>query len=281
PRRRRDDSCVRRRHLAAGPRAFLALEDFLKLALMLQWKLVNRVEIERPTRGKFEFARQQSVQGSLQHVRAAWRMTGLRLKLRTTHEDERAFTPRAAVESVSDRFLARPRRASQQQRLGAQRLSFYGFSEGANRRALAHEPPVPTAPPMPQQIFSGAQLALERSRSFRDAHFERRIGQLQLFGCAPPIVVQLRVTDRARDLVRDDRHQAEGMLVKRLPHRALDREHAYELVADKEGNCDLALCVWQTGDRDHVADFHAATGLHHLPPLRRGVRTLLSQVVQL
>ena len=129
---------------------------------------------------------------------------------------------------------------------------------------------------MTQEIFSDAQLALERRRAFRDARFERRIGCLQRVGGAPPLVVQLRVTDRARDLARNDRHQVAIVLVKRLAHRALDREHPHELVADEEWNGNLALGVRQARDRHDIADFRSAAGLHHLPPLRRGVRALLS-----
>ena len=111
-------------------------------------------------------------------------------------------------------FLARTRRTGQQQRLGARCLPRDRVAEGANRRALADQRPVHTAARMIQEILGDAQLALERRRPFGDPRFERRIGRLQRVGGPPPLVVQLRVADRARDLVRDDCHQAAIVLVK-------------------------------------------------------------------
>ena len=185
------------------------------------------------------------------------------------------------MQRVRHRFLARAGRTGQQQRLGARRLSRDRVAQRANRRALADQRTVHAAARMAQEIFGDAQLALERRRPFRDARFERRIGGLQRLRGAPPLVVELRVADRAGDLVRDDRHQAAIVLVECLPHRALDREHADELVANEERDRDLALRVGQARHRHDVADFRAAAGLHHLAPLRRGVGALLTQVAEL
>jgi hypothetical protein len=132
-----------------------------------------------------------------------------------------------------------------------------------------------------QEIFGHTQLTLERRRPFRDARFERRIGCLQRVGRAQPLVVQLRVADRARDLVRDDRDQAAIVLVKGSRLRTLDREHSNQFVANQQRNRDLALRVGQTRDRYGVANVRAAAGFHHLPPLCRRVRTLLSKISEL
>ena len=122
--------------------------------------------------------------------------------------------PERAVQRVRHGFLARAGRADQQQRLGARRLARDGVAQGADRRALAEQRAVDAAARMAQQILGDAQLALERRRPFGDARFERGIGRLQRLGGAPPLVVQLRVADRARDLVRDDRDQAAIVLVE-------------------------------------------------------------------
>ena len=121
------------------------------------------------------------------------------------------------MQGVRHGFLARARRTDQQQRLGARCLPGDRVAKGANRRALADERSVHAAARMVQEIFSDAQLALERRRPFGDARFERRIGRLQRVGGSPPLIVQLRVADRARDLVRDDRHQAAIVLVEGVP----------------------------------------------------------------
>jgi hypothetical protein len=73
-----------------------------------------------------------------------------------------------------------------------------------------------------QEILGDAQLALERRRPFRDPRFERGIGGLQRFGGPPPLVVELRITDRAGDLIRDNRHQTAIVRVECLPDRAFD-----------------------------------------------------------
>ena len=185
------------------------------------------------------------------------------------------------MHGVGHRFLAGARRTDEQQRFGAARLPRDGVAEGANRRALADQRAVHTAARMAQEILRDAQLAFQRLGPFRDPRFERRIGCLQRLGRAPSFVVKLCVTDGARDLVRDDRHQVAVVFVERLPHGALDREDSNQFVADEERNRDLALCVRQAGDRHGVADLHSAPRLHHLTALRRGVGTLLSEVVQL
>ena len=53
---------------------------------------------------------------------------------------------------------------------------------------------------------------------------------------APALFVELRVADRAGDLVGDDRDKAAVVLVEGLPHRTLDREHADQLIADEQRN---------------------------------------------
>ena len=71
------------------------------------------------------------------------------------------------------------------------------------------------------------------------------------------------------------------MLVKCLPLRTLDREHSNQFVANEQRNRDLALRVGQARDRHCVTNVRAAAGLHHLAPLCRRIRTLLSKVGEL
>ena len=82
----------------------------------------------------------------------------------------------------------------------------------------------------------------------------------------------------AGNLVGDDRDQRAVVLAERAPHRALDREHADQIVADHEGNRELALRVRQAGNGNRVRDFSPAARLDHLAALRRGVGALLPQV---
>ena len=135
PRRRRDDARIRQRHLAAGPRAVPAARGCPEA------RVDARAEAREPHRETA--CRRRRVRAcSPERFRPRDRARrveprGLcrlsRLKLRAAHEDERALTARAAVQSVSDGFLAGARRADQQQRLGARRLSRDCFAEGANR----------------------------------------------------------------------------------------------------------------------------------------------------
>ena len=256
----------------------LTREDVLQLALIFNGQLVNRFEEERAARGELELARQGSIRGARTRTK---HVVVLRLELRAAHEDERAFSTRAEMQRVRDGVSSRAGRPDEEQRLAARRFPCDRVAQSADRRALPDERAVHAAARLVQEIFRDAQLALERRRPFRDPRFERRIGGLQRLRRAPALVVELCVPDRAGDLIGDDRHQAAIVRIECLPNRALDRKHSHQLVANEEGDGDLALGVGQTGHRHDVADFRGASRLHHLAALRRGVGALLPQIAQL
>ena len=233
-----------------------------------------------PPDGELELARQRSIRGrgalraEARGPLCVW-SSGQLTKMNAP------FRPEPQCSACATASLPAAGRTDQQQRLGARRLPRDRVAKGANRRALADERAVHAAARLVQEIFGDAQLALERRRPFRDARFERRIGRLQRLGGAPPLVVELRVADRAGDLVRDDRHQAAIVLVECLPHRALDREHPTSSSRMRSGIAIWLSAFGKPGTGTDVADFRVAAGLHHLPPLRRRVGALLSEIAEL
>ena len=150
--------------------------------------------------------------------------------------------PRGAMHRVRHRFLSRPGRTHQEQRLGARRRLGDGLAQRADRGALAEQGTLDAAASVAQKLFGDAQLALERRRSLGDARFERCVGRLQGLGRARRLLVEPRVVDGARDLVGDDRDEPALVLAERAPHRALDREHADQIVRE-------SATEWRSGSR--------------------------------
>ena len=235
-------------------------------------QFVNGVKEQRAARGELQFRAEERrrVGGTVVSV--------LSVQLGAAHEDERTGGPRRDVHRVRDRLLPCAGRPGEEQRLRTRRLLGHGSSKRTNRCAVANERTVNPAACVLQEILRDAQLALQRSRSLRHAHLERRVHRLQLAGGPPALFVELRVVDRAGDMVGDDRDQVAVVLGEGPLHRTLNREHADQLIADEQRDGELALRIRQTGNRNGVCELGGTARLHHLLALRRRVGALLSEV---
>ncbi len=202
-----------------------------------------------------------------------------RPELGTADEDERARPSRSGVQLVRDGLLAGSGRADEEQRIRSRGFAGHGVPQRPDGGAVAEKRAFDAAAGVVQECLCDAQLALELGGPFRDARLERFIGGLELLGGAAALLVQLGVADRAGDLVRDDQDEPAVVRVERLRHGALDREHADQLVPDQQRDRDLALGIGEPGNGHGVAELGAAAGLDHLPALRRRIRPLLPQVV--
>ena len=126
------------------------------------------------------------------------------------------------MQGVSHRFPPGAWRPGEEERPPVDCLGGNRIAQGTDSRTLAEERAVHAAAGLLQEILGDAQFALERRRALRDARFERGIGGLQRVRRAPAFVIQLRVPDRAGDLIGDDRHQAAIVAIEGLPQRAFD-----------------------------------------------------------
>ena len=202
-----------------------------------------------------------------------------RVQLGTAHEDERTALVRRRH---GGRAPPPPFRLPEDPRGAAARATAASLAMASRRARTAALSPS-NGPSTRLRASLRSSSATRSSRSSAAVRSATRASSEALAACRAsavrvPLLVEPRVVDRARDLVGDDRDELALVLAEGAPHRALDREHADQLVAHQQRNGDLALRVGQAGDGNGVAELLAATGLHHLPPLRRGVRPLLPEV---
>ena len=173
-------------------------------------------------------------------------------------------------------LLAAAGSAGQQQRLNQRRLARHRIAKRPDRGAVAEQRTVNPPARVADQLLRHAQLALERRRPLGDTQFKRSVQRLELFGAAAALFVKPRVVNGAGNLVGDDRDQRAVVLAERAPHRALDREHADQIVADHEGNRELALRVRQAGNGNRVRDFSPAAAANPCE-CRRSYRAAVSR----
>ncbi len=186
---------------------------------------------------------------------------------------------RSGVQLVRDGLLAGSGRADEEQRLRPGGFAGHGVPQRPDGGAVAEKRAFDAAAGVVQECLSDAQLALELGGPFRDARLERFVGGLSSsaarrrssYSCALRIALAIWLATIE--------NEPAVVLVERLRHGALDREHADQLVADQQRDRDLALGVGESGNGHGVAELGAAAGLDHLPALRRRIRSLLSQVV--
>ena len=212
-------------------------------------QLVDGVEEQRAAGGQLELAVEKRLAAGRAMRRlavgdsasAAYASSGQLTKMNAPG------APRRGVKRVRHRLLAGSRRADEQQRLRSRGLARDGVPQRADRGAVAEQRTLDTAARVAQELLGDAQLALERGGPFGDARLERRVGRLQRLGGAAALLVELRVVDRAGDLVGDDRDEPAIVLAEASAARALDREDADQLVADQQRDRDLALGVGSPG----------------------------------
>ena len=183
------------------------------------------------------------------------------------------------MDGVRHGLLAGTRGPDQQKRLLPRRFPRDRLPQHADGAAVAEQGTLHATARIAQQLFRDAQFALERRRAFRHADLERCVRRLQGNGRLRALFEELRVVDGNRNLIGHNRHEAPLMGAERPLHRTLDRKHTDQLVAREQWNRELTLGVRKPG-HGRLAQFLTAPRFHHLAPLRRRVRTLLTEVAR-